>query len=456
MQWFKVPAKIFIEPNSIQYLARMQDVHRVTIVTDKVMTDLGFVDKILDVLNRRSDKVSVQIFDTIEPEPTIGSVKRGAGRMQEFKPDTIIALGGGSPMDAAKVMWLLYEHPETEFEDMREKYFDVRKRAFKFPDLGKLAKLVCIPTTSGTGAEVTPFAVITDPDNHGYKYPLADYALVPTVAIVDPVLAASMPASLAADSGMDALTHATEAYVSVYANDFSDGLALQAIQLIFENLPTSVLEGPSAVKAREKMHNAGTIAGMAFGNAFLGIVHAMAHTIGSQYHIPHGRTNAILLPNAIRYNGQIPTKLNAWPKYEHYVAPERFQHIAKVLGLPCSTPEEGVESYAQAVEELRATLGVPATFQAAGVDEAAFIGNLDALAYRSYEDQCAPANPRMPMIDDMKIMMEAAYYGTPLEEVRARRATTATAETVTGDAPAKTAPTARPAKGSRRPSAEKR
>src|SRR5690606_34585519 len=248
------------------------------------------------------EKVAIQVIDAVEPEPSVGTVNRGAESMRDFEPDTIIALGGGSPMDAAKVMWLRYEHPEIIFADMREKFFDVRKRAFKFPTLGERAKLVCIPTTSGTGAEVTPFAVITD-DKTGIKYPLADYALTPTVAIIDPELTARMPATLAADSGFDALTHATEAYVSVYANDFTDGMALHAIRLIFENLEESVRGGEAAVEAREKMHNAGTIAGMAFGNAFLGIVHAMAHTIGSTFHLVHGRTNATLLPHVIRYNG---------------------------------------------------------------------------------------------------------------------------------------------------------
>jgi acetaldehyde dehydrogenase/alcohol dehydrogenase len=424
LQWFKVPAKTYFEPNAIRYLEDMADVNRVTIVTDPTMTRLGFVDKVLDVLARRPNKVALQIIDNVEPEPSISTVDRGAELMREFRPDTIIALGGGSPMDAAKVMWLRYEHPEIVFSDMREKFFDVRKRAFKFPTLGNLAKLVCIPTTSGTGAEVTPFAVITDPKT-GLKYPLADYALTPTVAIVDPVLTGEMPGSLAADSGFDALTHATEAYVSVYANDFTDGMALHAIKLIFENLERSVKGGPDADRAREKMHNAGTIAGMAFGNAFLGIVHAMAHTIGSTFHLVHGRTNATLLPHVIRYNGTVPTKLTSWPKYESYVAPERFQEIARSLGLPASTPQEGVESYAAAVERLRDAVGIPPSFQAQGVSEQAFIGKLDDLAMRSYEDQCAPANPRMPMLDDMKDLMTAAYYGTSLEDVRRRRAASA-------------------------------
>lgn len=423
LQWFKVPAKTYFEPNAIRYLADMPDVERVTIVTDATMTTLGFVDKIIDVLNRRSSKVALQIIDQVEPEPSVKTVQAGAAQMRHFRPDTIIALGGGSPMDAAKVMWLLYEHPEINFSDLKQKFFDVRKRAFKFPVLGELAQLVCIPTTSGTGAEVTPFAVISDPEA-GKKYPLADYALTPSVAIIDPVLTSKMPASLAADSGFDALTHATEAYVSVYANDFTDGMALHAVRLIFDNLATSVNGDPSdpaTQDARATMHNAGTIAGMAFGNSFLGIVHAMAHVVGSTYHLVHGRTNATLLPHVIRYNGTVPTKLTSWPKYEHYVAPERFQQLAAALGLPASTPAEGVESYALAVESLRAKVGIPSSFQAQGVDEQEFIARLDEVAMGAYEDQCAPANPRMPMIDDMKDLMTAAYYGTSLGDVRARR-----------------------------------
>lgn len=420
MQWFKVPAKTYFEPNSIQYLAQMRDVHRVTIVTDKVMSRIGVVDRVLDVLARREEKVAIQIIDAVEPEPSVGTVNRGAESMRDFEPDTIIAIGGGSPMDAAKVMWLRYEHPEIEFSDMREKFFDVRKRAYKFPELGGRAKLVCIPTSSGTGAEVTPFAVITDPET-GFKYPLADYALTPTVAIVDPVLTDTMPAKLAADSGFDALTHATEAFVSVYANDFTDGLCLQAIKMVFEHIEDSVTQGAAAPKAREKMHNAATIAGMAFGSAMLGIVHAMAHTVGSTFHLVHGRTNAVLLPHVIRYNGQVPTKLTSWPKYERYVAPERFQEIAKHLGLPAATPEEGVESYAKAVEELRAKVGIEPTFAAQGVDETAFLSRLDDLALRSFEDQCAPANPRMPVLEDMRDILVAAYRGSSREVVRAER-----------------------------------
>ncbi|WP_255658571.1 bifunctional acetaldehyde-CoA/alcohol dehydrogenase [Actinoplanes sp. L3-i22] len=408
MQWFKVPSKIYFEPYAIRYLTDMPDVRRVTVVTDATMTRLGFVERIDQVLQRRPDRVVVQIIDDVEPEPRMTTVERGAELMRSFRPDTIIALGGGSAMDAAKVMWLKYEHPEIDFEDMREKFFDIRKRAFAFPGLGAKAQLVCVPTTSGTGAEVTPFAVITD-HRTGKKYPLADYALTPTVAIVDPVLTASMPRTIAADSGFDALTHAIEAYVSVYANDFTDGLALQAIRLIFANLERSVIHGDS--EARERMHNAGTIAGMAFGSAFLGIVHAMSHTLGATFHIAHGRTNAVLLPHVIRYNGSVPSKLSGWPKYESYRAPQRFAEIATMLGLPAPTPAEAVEALAGAVERLRDQVGIESSFARIGVDEQAFLAALPQQALNAYEDQCAPANPRMPMLDDMQGLMRAAYYG---------------------------------------------
>jgi acetaldehyde dehydrogenase/alcohol dehydrogenase len=405
LQWFKVPAKVYFEPHAIRYLYDMPDVHRVTVVTDATMTRLGYVDRIITVLGRRPERVALQIIDDVEPEPSVATVDRGAELMRAFKPDTIIALGGGSAMDAAKVMWLRYEHPEVVFADMRQKFFDIRKRAFKFPPLGGLARLVCVPTTSGTGAEVTPFAVITDTAT-GKKYPLADYALTPTVAIIDPVLAADLPAVVTADSGFDALTHAIEAYVSVYASDFTDGLALHAIKLIFANLERAVRNGATDPEAREHMHNAGTIAGMAFGNAFLGIVHAMSHTLGATFHVAHGRTNAVLLPHVIRYNGTVPAKLSGWPKYEHYRAPERFQEIAQALGI-----DGGAEELAVAVERLRDAAGIESSFQELDIDEKEFLAELPQQARNAYEDQCAPANPRMPMLDDMQALMRAAYYG---------------------------------------------
>lgn len=410
MQWFKVPPKIYFERNSIRYLGEMDGLKRVTIVTDKTMGRLGFVQKVTDILQARPGSVVLQVIDNVEPNPELSTVRAGAAMMRDFEPDTIVALGGGSAMDAAKIMWLMYEHPEVEFADTKEKFFDIRKRAYKFPALGEKAQLVAIPTTSGTGSEVTPFAVISDPEA-AQKYPLADYALTPNVAIVDPVLPMGLPATVTADSGFDALTHATEAYVSVYSNDYTDGLCLQAIKLIFENLERCVVDGAADPEAREKMHNASTVAGMAFANAFLGLVHAMAHTLGNTFHVAHGRTNALLLPHVIRHNGQVSGKATPWPKAEVYRAPERFQEIAKMLGLPAATPEEGVESYARAVEELRAKCGIPASFQEEGVDETAFIEALPVQAMNAYADQCAPANPRMPMIDDMKALMTRAYYG---------------------------------------------
>ncbi|MBV2155159.1 bifunctional acetaldehyde-CoA/alcohol dehydrogenase [Kitasatospora sp. SUK 42] len=410
MQWFKVPPKIYFERNSVKYLASMPNAHRIVVVTDRTMVEIGHLERIRGVLDRRREPVEVRVVDFVEPNPSIDTVRKGAELMREFEPDTIIALGGGSPMDAAKVMWLMYEHPEVEFADLKEKFFDIRKRAFTFPDLGEKAKLVCIPTTSGTGAEVTPFAVITDTAT-GQKYPLADYAFTPSVAIVDPALTAGLPRHVTADTGFDALTHCIETYVSVYANDFTDGLALQGIRLIFENLERAVTDGPNDPVAREKMHNAGTIAGMAFGSAFLGAVHAMAHTLGATFHVAHGRTNALLLPHVIRWNGSAPAKVTGWPKYQHYTAPERYQAIARMLGLPAATPEQGVESLAAAVEELRDRAGIPRSFKEAGVEEEAFLAALPQQAMNAYEDQCAPANPRMPMLADMQQLMRQAYYG---------------------------------------------
>ncbi|MER7463293.1 bifunctional acetaldehyde-CoA/alcohol dehydrogenase [Streptomyces sp. NPDC097981] len=410
MQWFKVPPKIYFERNSVKYLASMPNVHRIVIVTDRTMVEVGHLERVRGILDRRCEPVEVRVADFVEPNPSIDTVRRGAELMRAFRPDTIIALGGGSPMDAAKVMWLMYEHPDVEFTDLKEKFFDIRKRAFTFPDLGEKATLVCVPTTSGTGSEVTPFAVITDSET-GQKYPLADYALTPGVAICDPALTTHLPKDVTADSGFDALTHCIETYVSVYANDFTDGLALQGIKLIFGSLERAVADGPRAPAAREKMHNAGTIAGMAFGSAFLGVVHAMAHTLGATFHVSHGRTNALLLPHVIRYNGAAPTKVTSWPKYRHYAAPERYQQIAHLLGLPAATPEQGVESLARAVEELRDKVGIPGSFKAVGVDEAAFLAALPQQAMNAYEDQCAPANPRMPMLADMQQLMRQAYYG---------------------------------------------
>ncbi|ERK56545.1 aldehyde-alcohol dehydrogenase 2 [Gemella bergeri ATCC 700627] len=408
MQWFKVPPKIYFEPNAIKYLSEMEGLERVMIVTDESMVKLGFVGRIIDQLNRRKNKIQYEVFAGVEPNPDITTVRRGLEAMNTFKPNAIVALGGGSPMDAAKIMWLFYERPDADFTELVQKFADIRKRTVKFPHLGQKAKFIAVPTTSGTGSEVTPFAVISDKESDK-KYPLADYAITPHVAIVDPVMVQTVPSRPTAATGMDVLTHATEAYTSILANDYTDGIALRAIKLVFENLEKSVKEFDK--DAREKMHNASCLAGMAFANAFLGISHSMAHKIGGKFHTVHGETNATLLPYVIKYNGTRPGKVSLWPKYEHYQADERFQDIAKLLGLKADTPEQAVDSYAQAVFELGKRVGTPMCFKDHGVDYEAFKAALPTLAMDAYEDQCTPANPRLAMIDDMAGIMEAAWFG---------------------------------------------
>lgn len=408
MQWFKVPAKIYFERDSIEYLHQMKEMKKALIVTDRSMVDLGYVNKIIDQLQLRTPEVPYQLFCDVEPDPSIQTVLKGVALMRSFEPDTIIALGGGSSMDAAKGMWLFYEQPQVNFNDLKQKFMDIRKRAFQYPELGRKAKLVCIPTTSGTGSEVTPFAVITDKEEHK-KYPLTDYSLTPTVAIIDPALTMTLPKSITADTGMDVLTHATEAYVSTLASDFTDGLAIQAIKMVFQYLERSYKNGKNDPEAREKMHNASALAGMAFANAFLGMNHSMAHKIGGEFHVPHGRANAILLPYTIRYNGQKPQKLSTWPKYNYYRADERYQELARILGLPASTVEEGVESYAKACGELAKRVGIKMNFESQGLDRDTYMANVVKLSYLAYEDQCSPANPRVPMVEDMQKILIDAY-----------------------------------------------
>ena len=409
MQWFKVPSKIYFERDSIEYIHQIRHMHKAIIVTDRSMVDLGFVDKITDQFKLRREPVQYQLFCDVEPDPSIQTVKKGVELMRNFAPDTIIALGGGSSMDAAKGMWLFYENPDVDFNDLKQKFMDIRKRAFRYPSLGKKAHLVCIPTTSGTGSEVTPFAVITDKEENK-KYPLTDYSLTPTVAIIDPTFTMSLPKSIVADTGMDVLTHATEAYVSTLANDFTDGLCIQAIKMVFQYLERSYNNGKDDPEAKEKMHNASCLAGMAFANAFLGMNHSMAHKIGGEFHVPHGRANAILLPFTIRYNGTQPDKLSTWPKYNHYKADERYAELARMLGLPAKTTSEGVESYAKACGELGKRLGIKMNFKSQGLDEKEYLAQVDKLAFLAYEDQCSPANPRVPMVNDIKKILTDAYY----------------------------------------------
>ncbi|MBO3286618.1 bifunctional acetaldehyde-CoA/alcohol dehydrogenase [Paenibacillus sp. FSL M8-0228] len=409
MQWFKVPSKIYFEKNSTQYLAKMPDITRVAIITDPMMVQLGYVDRVIHYLHQRQTPVAIEVFSEVEPDPSTVTVERGTEMMRRFQPDCIIALGGGSPMDAAKGMWMFYEYPDTDFNNLKQKFMDIRKRIYKYPRLGQKAQFVAIPTTSGTGSEVTSFAVITDKNLGDTKYPLADYELTPDVAIIDPVFVYSLPKTAVADTGMDVLTHAIEAYVSVMANDYTDGLAIKAIQLVFQYLEQSALTGDKL--AREKMHNASTLAGMAFANAFLGINHSLAHKWGGQYHTAHGRTNAILMPHVIRYNAKKPTKFASFPKYSHFVADERYAEIARILGLPARTTEEGVNSLIEAIRKMNKTLGIEESFQQIGFDAKDFESRVDYLADRAFEDQCTTANPKLPLVTELADVYRNAFYG---------------------------------------------
>ena len=409
MQWFKVPEKIYFEAGSIQYLEKMPDITRAFIVTDPSMVQLGYVDKILYYLRKRKEYVHSEIFSDVESDPSFDTINRGVKLMQEFKPDVVIALGGGSPIDAAKGMWLFYEHPEADPEGMKLKFMDIRKRTYKFPKLGIKAKMVAIPTTSGTGSEVTSFAVITD-KTQNKKYPLADYELTPDVAIVDPDLVMSLPKSITADTGMDVLTHAIESYVSNMASDYTDGLAEKAVELVFKNIREAYNNG-SNKEAREKMHNASTIAGMAFTNAFLGINHSLAHKIGAEFHLPHGRINAILLPYVIRYNSQMPTKFVSFPKYEYFIADQKYADLSRRMNFPAYTNEEGVNSLIEEIKKLNNDLNIPKSFKEAGIDEQEFLAKVDMLADRAFEDQCTTANPRLPLVSELKQILLDSYYG---------------------------------------------
>lgn len=409
MQWFKVPSKIYFEKNSTQYLAKMPNISKALIVTDPGMVKLGYVDKVLYYLRKRPDYVHCEVFSEVEPDPSIETVLKGAELMATFQPDVIIALGGGSAMDAAKGMWLFYEYPDADFHGLKQKFLDIRKRIVKYPKLGIKAQFVAIPTTSGTGSEVTSFSVITDKQAN-IKYPLADYELTPDVAIIDPQYVMTVPKTVTADTGMDVLTHAIEAYVSVMANDYTDGLAVKAIQLVFEYLPRAYRDGSDEV-AREKMHNASTIAGMAFANAFLGINHSLAHKLGAEFHIAHGRANTVLMPHVIRYNATKPKKFAAFPKYEHYIADKRYAEMAKMLDLPARTTEEGVESLVQAIIKLAKELDIPMSLETNGIDQAKFENKVDYLADKAFEDQCTTANPKLPLVTELAEIYRKAFKG---------------------------------------------
>lgn len=405
MQWFKLPPKVYFEENSVMYLTEMDNVERVMIVCDPGMVNIGYTDIVEQVLRRRENQPQIKVLNEVEPNPSTHTVYKGLEMFINFQPNTIIALGGGSAMDAAKAIWMFFEHPETSFFGAKQKFLDIRKRTYKITK-PKNAKFICIPTTSGTGSEVTPFAVITDSETH-VKYPLADYALTPDIAIVDPQFVLSVPKDVAADTGMDVLTHAIESYVSVMASDYTRGLSLQAIKLTFDYLKSSVQENDK--HSREKMHNASTMAGMAFANAFLGISHSIAHKIGGEYGIPHGRTNAILLPHVIRYNAKDPQKHALFPKYDFFRADTDYADIAKFLGLKGNTTEELVDALANAVYDLGCSVGIDMNLKSQGVTEELLHSTIDRMAELAFEDQCTTANPKEPLISELKGIIETAY-----------------------------------------------
>lgn len=412
MQWFKVPPKIYFEAGSISYLSKMPEITKAFIVTDQSMVKLGYVDKIIYQLEKNANHIHFEIFSDVEPDPSFDTIDRGVEAMGQFTPDVIIALGGGSAIDAAKGMWLFYEHPDVDKEGLKLKFLDIRKRTYKYPKLGLKAKFVAIPTTSGTGSEVTSFAVITDKNNN-VKYPFADYELTPDVAIIDPELVLTLPKVLTADTGMDVLTHAIEAYVSNMASDYTDGLAEKAGELIHKYL-LRAYENGNDKEAREKVHNASCIAGMAFTNAFLGVNHSLAHKLGGEFHIAHGRCNAILLPYVIRYNASKPTKFVSFPKYEYYIADEKYANFAKKIGLEVKDTEDGVEKLIDMVNKMNEKLGIPKSFKEYGIDEETYMNKLDTLANHAFEDQCTTANPRLPLVTELKKILIDAYYGINL------------------------------------------
>ena len=415
MQWFKIPGKIYFEAGSVSYLSKMPNVSRVFIVTDPSMEKLGYVNKVIYHLRKREDSVTFDVFNQVEPDPSIETILKGCEAMNSFNPDVIIALGGGSVIDAAKGMWLFYEDPEADFHNMSLKFLDIRKRTYKFPQLGKKSLLVAIPTTSGTGSEVTSFAVISD-KKANKKYPLADYELTPDIAIIDPEFVMSVPKNSTAWTGIDVLTHAIEAYLSVLASDYTDALSIHAIEMVFLYLKRSYDNGALDPIAREKMHNASTIAGMAFTNAFLGINHSLAHKLGGEFHVPHGLANAILLPHVIRYNGSPnPSKFTSWPKYESYVVGDKIYSLMKKLGFSPANKGEAVELLASKVEALNASLNIPSTLKDYGIEETVFLSKVKLLADLAFGDQCTTANPRLPLVKELEEIYLKAYYGNKPE-----------------------------------------
>jgi len=436
MLWHKLPKSIYFRRGSLPIaLGDLEGKKRAFLVTDRFLFNNGYADEIVQLL--KAQGMEVQTFFDVEADPTLSVVEKGAAQMASYQPDVILALGGGSPMDAAKIMWVMYEHPETHFEELAMRFMDIRKRIYKFPKMGQKAELVCITTTSGTGSEVTPFAVVTD-DRTGAKYPLADYELTPNMAIVDANLVMSMPKSLTAFGGYDAVTHALEAYVSVLANEYSDGQALQALKLLKEYLPSSYANGANDPIAREKVHNAATIAGVAFANAFLGVCHSIAHKIGAEFHLPHGLANALMISNVVRYNANDnPTKQTAFSQYDRPQARRRYAEVADHLGLTQAGDRtaQKIERLLAWLDELKTNLDIPKSIQAAGVNEADFLAKVDELAVDAFDDQCTPANPRYPLISELKEVLKASYYGKAFVEGETFEGTTVIKKKADQEAP---------------------
>lgn len=413
MLWFRVPEKLFFKRGCLRTaLTELKDEYnkkRAFIVTDKFLYESGFTNKITDRLTELG--IVSEVYSKVAPDPTLACAREGAKLMEDFRPDVIIAIGGGSPMDAAKIMWVLYEHPEADFEDMAADFMDIRKRIYKFPHMGGKAFFVAIPTTAGTGSEVTPFAIITD-ERDGTKYPLADYELLPKMAIVDADLMMNIPKGLTKASGIDALVHSIEAIGSTMATDFSDGMAYKAIQLIFKYLPRAYKNGANDPEAREGMANAATIAGIAFANAFLGICHSMGHKLGSYHHIPHGIAVSLVLNEVMKFNSaENPTKMGTFPQYEYPQSLRRYAHIAEVLGLSGKDDEAKLKALLKAITDLKVECDIPLTIKDAGVDEKAFLESLDQMSVDAFNDQCTGANPRYPLISEIKELYLKCYYG---------------------------------------------
>ena len=410
MLWLQIPPKIYFKYGCLPVaLTDLAGRKRAFIITDKPIYDLGYTEKVTRELKKMN--IDFSIFYEVEPDPTLANVKKGLSSMNAFQPDVIISLGGGSAMDCAKIMWLMYEYPDTQFEGLALRFMDIRKRIYQFPALGRKAYMVAIPTTSGTGSEVTPFAVVTD-EKTGIKYPIADYQLTPNMAIVDPEFVLTMPTKLTAWSGVDALTHALEAMVSVFATEFTIPYSLEAGRILFKYLPTSYKEGAKNLKAKEKVHYASTMAGIAFANAFLGICHSMAHKLGSEFHIPHGLANALIISHVIRFNAtNTPRKQATFPQYKYPLAIERYARFATYCGFEGNTPEDLVESLIAGIEKLKAEVNIPKSIREAGVEASEFYARLDDLAELAFDDQCTGTNPRYPSIEEIKELYIKAYEG---------------------------------------------